>query len=538
MMIIMICHFSIIKPVYLGFVLTLFLSPPPLSAGGTRDNPAPPVRKDRIDIFRIIISSAGEKPLFKTGPDDTEILILSQLFEGLVGINPETLQIEPALAASWEVIDDGKIYRFTLGDKRWSDGSPIKAEEFRSSFVRTLNLGLESPASLYLSRFILNGEAYVQGSLTDDELGIRVLPGNVLELEFTRSYPFALNLLTHYAFFLYPPTFFELKFFDFEALAGIRTSGHYHQGVDEKGKVILLSRDQNPEASGPERILLLEVRTHEDGLKLYLEGKADWLTRGALPLEKLYDLDYRYDFDNSAGFMSYFYILNPSRTPLDDPGLRQLLLTSLDREALIDETLRAAQIPSESLVPPSLYRDHRGPSHPLAGLERSGQLFTADPEWQPLIMIYPTDEGHRILAEALISQWEDRGGIPIEGHALDWLDFYKARENGEYHLALGGWSAEYNDPHDFLSLFLTGERRWGSVYTSPEFDRIILEAESLENGSDRRSLQRKAEMVLIEDSLIIPLFFNSLPQLIDRRKWKAGPLRFPGYYSSLKYLHY
>ena len=69
--------------------------------------------------------------------------IISALYEGLVLKNPETLEIEPAIAKSWEISDDGKTYTFYLRDNaQWSNGDPITAEDIRWSWWRAMQPAL------------------------------------------------------------------------------------------------------------------------------------------------------------------------------------------------------------------------------------------------------------------------------------------------------------------------------------------------------------------------------------------------------------
>ena len=61
------------------------------------------------------------------------------LFEGLLRTDPDTGAIEPGVARSWTVSDDGLEWRFQLDPRaRWSDGSPVVAEDFRSGLRRAL----------------------------------------------------------------------------------------------------------------------------------------------------------------------------------------------------------------------------------------------------------------------------------------------------------------------------------------------------------------------------------------------------------------
>ena len=57
-------------------------------------------------------------------------LVAQQLFDGLVEFNLDTYKIEPALAESWTISPDGKVYTFKLRQGvKWSDGEPFNADD-------------------------------------------------------------------------------------------------------------------------------------------------------------------------------------------------------------------------------------------------------------------------------------------------------------------------------------------------------------------------------------------------------------------------
>jgi oligopeptide transport system substrate-binding protein len=61
------------------------------------------------------------------------------LFEGLVRTNPDTGEPVPGVATRWSASPDGLEWRFELDpEARWSDGSPVVAEDFRRGFLRAL----------------------------------------------------------------------------------------------------------------------------------------------------------------------------------------------------------------------------------------------------------------------------------------------------------------------------------------------------------------------------------------------------------------
>src|SRR4249919_1002275 len=59
-----------------------------------------------------------------------ESYLLVNLMDGLLSLD-SNLKIQPALAKSWKVSGDGKVYTFYLKPGvKWSDGVPLRAQDF------------------------------------------------------------------------------------------------------------------------------------------------------------------------------------------------------------------------------------------------------------------------------------------------------------------------------------------------------------------------------------------------------------------------
>ena len=59
-----------------------------------------------------------------------------QLYSRLLRRNSETGALEPGLAETWDISEDGKTYTFHLRDAQFSDGSPITADDVAFSLER------------------------------------------------------------------------------------------------------------------------------------------------------------------------------------------------------------------------------------------------------------------------------------------------------------------------------------------------------------------------------------------------------------------
>lgn len=67
--------------------------------------------------------------------DQASVLAVADLFEGLVRLNPLTLEMEPLLAERWEYNGDGTVCTFYLRHNvRWHDGQPFAAADVAFTF--------------------------------------------------------------------------------------------------------------------------------------------------------------------------------------------------------------------------------------------------------------------------------------------------------------------------------------------------------------------------------------------------------------------
>jgi oligopeptide transport system substrate-binding protein len=112
------------------------------------------------NVMRYITGSEPESldPQFVTGQPEARILI--GLYDRLVEYHPKTMQPIPSMATHWEIDDDLVNYTFHLRkDGKFSNGDPIKAEDFAWSFKRALSPELASRYA-FLGYEIKYGEEY------------------------------------------------------------------------------------------------------------------------------------------------------------------------------------------------------------------------------------------------------------------------------------------------------------------------------------------------------------------------------------------
>ena len=126
---------------------------------------------------------AGEPETIDPGQNDylMSSLVLANLYTGLMRVD-ETGELAPGCAESYDLSEDGLEYTFHLREGlKWSDGSDLTAADFEYAWKRALDPEFASPGSWYLF-YVKNGEAYNEGEVTADEVGVEAVDDLTLKV--------------------------------------------------------------------------------------------------------------------------------------------------------------------------------------------------------------------------------------------------------------------------------------------------------------------------------------------------------------------
>ena len=103
--------------------------------------------------------------------------------------------VKPGIAESWDESEDGLTYTFHLRkDAKWSDGEPITAGDFEYSWKRLVNPETASPYA-FIGDCLKNGQAIEQGNMDVEELGVKDVDDNTLEVTLEHPTSYFLSLI-------------------------------------------------------------------------------------------------------------------------------------------------------------------------------------------------------------------------------------------------------------------------------------------------------------------------------------------------------
>ncbi len=132
--------------------------------------------------------------------DNFSFQLLQDLYEGLT-VESDSGQVLPGVASSWTVDLTGTTYTFHLKNgARWSNGKPVRAQEFVFAWRRVLDPARGSPVSDDL-RLIAGATDIIAGRLPPSELGVYAPSDDALVVKLERPAPYLPQILTHSATF-------------------------------------------------------------------------------------------------------------------------------------------------------------------------------------------------------------------------------------------------------------------------------------------------------------------------------------------------
>ncbi|MGL6169392.1 MAG: peptide ABC transporter substrate-binding protein, partial [Fusobacteriaceae bacterium] len=174
-----------------------------LGACGTKKEATETVETSTIQKLSYNLGSDPKTidPQLTTAIDGS--IVSSNIFEGLYA-EGDGGALSPAVAESVTISDDGTKYIFTLRkEAKWSDGKPVIAHDFVYSWKRAINpdTAAEYAYQLY---YLKNAEKYYNGEVGAEEIGVKALDDNTLEVILENATPYFLSLTAF-------PTYFPLR---------------------------------------------------------------------------------------------------------------------------------------------------------------------------------------------------------------------------------------------------------------------------------------------------------------------------------------
>lgn len=446
-------------------------------------------------------------------------------FECLMIIDQDG-KIAPGQAEKWETSEDGLTWTFHLREGlKWSDGTPLTANDFVYSWKRVCDPMVAAPYADTVLSMVKGFDEAIAGNL--DALAVSAPDDQTLVVELNAPCGYFDSLA---AFATLSPVQQATVEANGDAWATdpstYVSNGPFYITEWVPSSHIIMSK--NPNYWNAEAIKLGSIKFAliEDGNAAYSAYQTgEVLMIKEVPTEEVPGLAGNPEFHVDPILGTYYVIVQQEKEPFDNVLVRKALSLSIDRDYVANVLMQGTYSPASNFMGP-------GWADPAGGefLSKSNggkpyidtANFEANLEEAKAALAeagYPNGEGfptityttndmsyHKAVAEYLQQAWAELG-ITLNVDIVEWASFTPTRRNGDYEVARNGWVGDYADPSNMLELLYSTNGNNDGKYNNAEFDALIEEARITVDPAARSAALHKAEDKIMEDYACIPVAY-------------------------------
>ena len=458
------------------------------------------------------------------------------IFDRLVDVEVGTdgnSKIVPSLAESWDISDDGLEYTFHLRQGvKFHNGNDFTAEDVAYTFHRMLTV--EGGVNTEFIDQIKGADELLAGE-TDTLEGVEVVDDYTIKVTLKEPFAGFLASISSPGVSIYDSEATEAAGDQFGMDPAVTVgTGPFEFSSWSFNNQLVLTRNEDywKGASGLPGVVIKIIPDTETQSMMFESGELDIL-----------DLDYAADsvdrFTETypdqivqgprVGIV--YFTMNFNTEPFQDVRVRKAVQMSIDRQAILDALYGGRGQVEQGIFP-----------HGLIGFNPDQEEIKYDPEAAKALLAeagYADGFDMEIAADSsasdtmtmaleIVSDQLAEVGIRAEIKNYDESTWLETRKSGELGSFMSTWSADYNDPDNFIYTFFGNEEktRIRSInYPDTEVMERVAKARTIVN-EDERLAEYKAleEKIIHEDAAWVPMFSRLHLFAVSKRVQGFAPL--------------
>lgn len=460
-----------------------------------------------------------------------ELNILNDLFDGLVVADARGEPV-PGAAERWDVSADGTVYTFHLrAGLKWSDGTPLTAEDFVAGWRRALDPATAAQL-VDLAYTVRSASAVAAGEKPPAELGVRAVDAQTFEVTLEAPDAAFIRLVAGYALFFPLPRHLYAQAGEGWAKPGVMVSNGPYT-LAEWTPAAQVRLEKNPDYWNAANVAIDEVifyptvdeaqalnqfRSGELDLSLgFPPGQYEWL-KANMPAE----------VSLTPASTTSFLTLNQRNPKFADARVRRAISLAIDRNILTDKVLATGQTPAYSLIPKVVKDFTPAPENDFSAIPMDKRLaearaLLAEAGYGPANPLnfrldYRAGDANKKVIVAIAAMLQ-RIGVKADLQANEVKVHYAKLRAGDFEAADGGWQGT-PDPVFFSLLLQTGSESNYGGWSNAEFDRLTRAAAVEIDPAKRMSMFAEADRIAMADTALVPLFNTAHRALVQQ--WVKG----------------
>lgn len=474
--------------------------------------------------------------------DAVSFQVLGHIMEGLTTYDKRG-KLVPGVAERWEVSPTSAKF-FLRKDAKWSDGKPVRAQDFVFAWRHVVNPKTASQYA-FIMYSIENAEAINQGKMPIEKLGVQAPDDYSLEVKLAKPTPYFLGM-TAFATF-YPAREDIVKKFGEKYAAEWNTA--VYNGPFKLTRWVhgaSLRMEKNPNYWNREQIALNAIDapyiTDDQNtlFNLFKDNKIAYAD-GLSPDSIKNALKEKYRLKNYAEGVVFFHEFNHREgRATANKNLRLAMAHAFDNRELVNKVIgRPGYKPADSLFPEFLKGEKESfiKEHPPTGfkldIDKAKQyLAQAKKELggkiPPLVLLCDDSDNADKQAQYFQRKMQERLGLEIKIDKQIFKQRLAKMTAGDFDLVAAGWGPDYDDIMTFGDLMASWNENNRGRFKNAEYDALVRKAQDTADAPTRMRAFARMQEILREEAALIPNYERGLvyiqnPKLKGLQRIVVGP---------------
>ena len=470
-----------------------------------------PARAAGTLVYAAQADAVGLSPVLTN--DQVSSVATRHMYENLVRRNPETLELEPWLATSWETPNDTSWVFHLREGVTFHDGTPFNAEAVKFTFERIKDPEVAAP----------------RASLLEPVSSIEVVDEYTVRITTDPPYGAFLAALAHTNAAIVSPAAVEEHG---DLMRNPVGTGPFMLEEWLSGDRIIMTRSPDywgeaPSLDGFEIRIIPDVNTQ---VALLQRGDID--LADSLPPELIGQLQTTagVTVEVQPGTPVFYLGFNYQNPTWQEPGAREAIASAVDTDVIVQLLDPVAQ-GSCSIIGPQVFGYVEGVEEactaydPEAAQELWAQASGGEPR---SITLWVPDLGDYPRVGQIVQGQLNQAGFDVEISTVEWGAYLSATSAYEQDLYLLGWSNVTADGSELLYPNLHSDNIDASnrsAYENPEADDLIDQSRTTSDQEARAEFLDQANRLLIEDDAWVTLYHGAV--LVAQRDTVSGVTVLP-----------
>lgn len=419
--------------------------------------------------------------------------VLENVYDTLVQPGPD-LTMEPALAESWEISDDGLTWTFTLRDDVvFHNGRQFTADDVVYSYNRIMDPDVGA------------NNAFRFGSVDS----VVAVDDTTVEINLTRPTP---NLLVNIGGFkgmaIIPQEIVDDGSIDTTPIG----TGPFQFVSQSPDQGILLERNEDYWRADEGLPYLDEIRfvqIPDPTVKLtnLQTGEVDWID--TVPPQELEALegDDTVVLQRVPGGDYHYFALNQTREPFDNRDVRRAIATAINRPEIAEAAQFGAATANQTAIPEGNFWYHDYAPYEVADVDTATSLLEdAGVSDLTIEFLVTSDFPETVTQAQVIAAQLEPIGVTVDIRDVDFSTWLDEQGQGNFDAFMLSWIGNI-DPDDFYYAQHHSEGGFNfQGYSNPEVDQLLDDARVETDQDARKELYDQAAEMIVDDASYIYLY--------------------------------